>query len=517
MTFFLCIFNASMLRTDSNYFENLIQNDPGFILLKSHTASLVISFFYQEFIVYSKISVLEADLEEHLKTFLTDHKEELGNFDEENLDEPSNLFPDSKDKKQKYRLYVEKWCKKGFLSRYRNNDREVVLELTPSIVKLFNWLGNLKPKKFIGTESQFKSILDQLHDLYQHITEDTESRLKVLKQEKAELEAEITRLENGGKVDSYSPVQIFEMVDLCIKNGKDLINDFREVEVNFRNIGTEIYKRQSELNYSKGNILGFALDTDEKLRQSPQGQSFEAFWKFIAEDNDNEINTIANSIIEKVSSTSEISQIDSVDTDFLLNFKHLLFDAGSKIIDTKHGITDRLSRVLQQNQNGNFQKLNALINEIKKTASEKYKSKNYTSEKAFMLLDIKPFVARSPVPILPNTQKDFGKMEQSGDSNFNITDYNDLLTQFFVDRKQLIENINDYRKNHLIQFTLGQLLAEHPITKGMAEIAVYYDLLNSEKGLTVDENAKEQICYENDGTTIKVTVPKLIIQGNING
>lgn len=506
-----------MLRTDRNYFENLIQNDPGFILLKSHTASLVISFFYQEFIIYSKISVLEADLEEHLKTFLTDHKEELGDFDEENLDEPSNLFPDSKDKKQKYRLYVEKWCKKGFLSRYRNNDREVVLELTPSIVKLFNWLDNLKPKKFIGTESQFKSILDQLHDLYQHITEDTESRLKVLKQEKAELEAEITRLENGGKVDSYSPVQIFEMVDLCIKNGKDLINDFREVEVNFRNIGTEIYKRQSELNYSKGNILGFALDTDEKLRQSPQGQSFEAFWKFIAEDNDNEINTIANSIIEKVSSTSEISQIDSVDTDFLLNFKHLLFNAGSKIIDTKHGITDRLSRVLQQNQNGNFQKLNALINEIKKTASEKYKSKNYTSEKAFMLLDIKPFVARSPVPILPNTQKNFGKMEQSGDSNFNITDYNDLLTQFFVDRKQLIENINNYRKNHLIQFTLGQLLAEYPITKGMAEIAVYYDLLNSEKGLTVDENAKEQICYENDGTTIKVTVPKLIIQGNING
>jgi len=233
-----------MLRTDSNYFNNLIQNDPGFILLKSHTASLVISFFYQEFVIYNKISVLEADFEEHLKTFLTDHNAELGEFDAENLDEPSNLFPDNKDKKQKYRLYVEKWCKKGFLSRYRNNDRDVVLELTPSIVKLFNWLGNLKPKKFIGTESQFKSILDQLHDLYQHITEDTESRLKVLKQEKADLEAEITRLENGGKVNSYSPVQIFEMVELCIKNGKDLINDFREVEDNFRNVGTEIYKRK---------------------------------------------------------------------------------------------------------------------------------------------------------------------------------------------------------------------------------------------------------------------------------
>ena len=91
-----------------------------------------------------------------------------------------------------------------------------------------------------------------------------------------------------------------------------------------------------------------------------------------------------------------------------------------------------------------------------------------------MQLDIKPLIARSFVPILPNTQKDFSKMEQSSDSDFNIADYKDLLSQFFVDRKQLIRNINDYRKKHYIQFTLGQLLEEHPITKGMAEIAVYY-------------------------------------------
>ena len=170
-----------------------------------------------------------------------------------------------------------------------------------------------------------------------------------------------------------------------------------------------------------------------------------------------------------------------------------------------------------QNQNGNFQKLNTLINDIKKFASEKYKSKNYINEKDFMQLDIKPLIARSFVPVLPNTQKDFSKMEQCSDSEFNIADYNDLLSQFFVDRKQLIRNINDYRKKHIIQFTLGQLLEEYPITKGMAEIAVYYDLLNSEKGLTVDENAKEQICYESEGIIIKVTVPKLIIQGNTNG
>ena len=490
-----------MIRTDSNYFENLIKNDPGYSLLKSNSASLVISFFYQEFIVFSKMSVLAADLEIHLDAFLKDHKEELNDFDAENLDEPEEASLAQKDRKQKVRAYIEKWCKKGYLLRYHNNEREAVLELTPSILKLFNWLDDLKPKKFIGTESQFKSILDQLHDLYQHITEDTATRLKALRQEKANIEKEIKRLEEGGKVESYSPVQIFEMVDLCLRNGKDLLNDFRQVEDNFRQAGAEIYKKQSEINYSKGDILGFALDTDEKLRESPQGQSFDAFWKFIAEDNDNEINSIANTIIEKISATSEINQ----------------FDAGSKIIDTKHGITDRLSRVLQQNQNGNYQKLNSLITDIKKIASEKFKADDYTNQRDFMKFDTKPILARSFAPVLPNTQKEFSEMEKFDSSDIDISDYNDLLTQFFVDQKQLIQNISAYRKKHVSQFTLGDLLSEYPITKGMAEIAVYYDLLNSEKDLTIDEGSREMIQYENNGNIIKVTVPKLIFKGDLNG
>ena len=201
------------------------------------------------------------------------------------------------------------------------------------------------------------------------------------------------------------------MVDLCLRNGKDLLNDFRQVEDNFRIAGSEIYRKQSELNYSKGDILGFALDTDEKLRQSPQGQSFDAFWKFIAEDNDNEINTMANSIIDKVSSTKEINQLDNIDTDFLLNFKKKLFEAGSKIIDTKRGITDKLSRILQQNQNGNYQKLNSLINDIKKIASEKFSSEDYENQKDFMQFDTRPQITRAYVPVLPNLQKDFGEME----------------------------------------------------------------------------------------------------------
>ena len=177
-----------MLRTDSNYFENLIKNDPGFSLLRANSASLVISFFYQEFIIYNKLSVLAADMEIHLDSFLRDHKEELKEFEAENTDESVEAeFLEKKDRKQRVRGYIEKWCKNGYLLRYHNSDRESVLELTQSILKLFSWIDDLKPKKFIGTESQFKTILDQLHDLYQHITEDTASRIKALNEENAEI------------------------------------------------------------------------------------------------------------------------------------------------------------------------------------------------------------------------------------------------------------------------------------------------------------------------------------------
>ena len=51
----------------------------------------------------------------------------------------------------------------------------------------------------------------------------------------------------------------------------------------------------------------------------------------------------------------------------------------------------------------------------------------------------------------------------------------------------------------------------------MAELSVYYDLIHTEKGMLVDETSKEQIQYASKDTIIKVTVPKLIIQGNEDG
>lgn len=507
-----------MLRTDSDYFENLIRNDPGFVLLKSNSASLVISFFYQEFAIVSRLSILESDLEMHLGNFLDEHKEDIAVFDADNSDDQPDLyFVEQKDKKQKIRGYVEKWCKKGFLVRYYNDNRDAVLELASSISKLFKWLDDLKPQKFIGTESQFKSILDLLHDVYQHITEDAESRLKVLRQERDVIDAEIKRLEAGGKVKSYTPLQIYEKVDLCLKNGKNLINDFRQVEENFRQVGSEIYKKQNEINTSKGEILGFTLDTDEKLRQSPQGQSFDAFWKFIAEDNDNEINAIANTIIKRVSSDIDVGQFDSLDTDFLLNFKKNLFEAGNKIIDSKHGITDRLSRILQQNQNGNYQKLNSVINDIKNLAAQQFNTDDYEDIKDFMFFDTKPIIHRSAYPVLPKLQKDFEDMGKFDSSEYSLSDLSDLLNQFYVDRNQLISNIENYRKTHFYQFTLRELLKDYPITKGLAEIAVYYDLVHTEEGLVIENSTKEQLSYEWDGFVIKVLAPKLIIQGGNNG
>ena len=503
-----------ILQTDSAYFESVIKNDPGFALLSAKTAGLVISFFHQEFILYNRISVFSADMENHLVSFLKDHKEEQAEFDKENgEDDEENRFIVSNTIQKKVRAYIEKWCKKGYLLRYYNADRESVLELTPSITKLFNWIDGIKPKKFVGTESQFKTILDQMQDLYQHINEDAEARLKSLEKEKAEIEKEIERLKNGGKVQTYTPIQMYESLELILKNGKSLINDFREVDDNFRKTGTEIYKKQSEINTTKGEILGFALDTDEKLRSSPQGQSFEAFWKYIASDSDNEINTIVNALIEKSAEFSQIGTIDNIDTDFLLNFKKNLFEAGSKIIETKRSITDKLSRVLQQNQNQDYQKLNSLISDIKTIAAKKFSSDSYENKKDFMMFDRNAILSRSFVPVLPSMQSDFAEMEKFDSSELGESDFEDLLTQFYVDRNLLLNHIESYRKEHDGQFTLSGLLKEFPLEKGMAELASYYDMLNTEDGFTVDENSKELVQYKSDGCTVQVCIPKLIIRG----
>ena len=331
-----------------------MENDPGFNMLHSRDSAFIISFLYKVFRSDNSTSAIESEeIESRLASYLLEHPE-----DEQELNADENEEIDySADYQIKAQRYINNWCdKKKYLYRTYNKQRNKIIELNPSIERLFNWIENCEKKDFVGTESRFQSILFQLRNLNQNINEDPQERIEALKKQKKDIDKEIEQIKNTGRVKTYNQNQIKEYLNEIDRSSRELLSEFKQVEENFRSNIKDIYKKQSEVDSTRGEILGYTLDVDNKLRKSPQGQSFFTFWNFLAQDSENEINSIASSIVSKT----------EIQDEFILQLRHYLFDAGHKIIEQNRTLTDRISQLLKQQTAGERKRVSKLIADIKK-------------------------------------------------------------------------------------------------------------------------------------------------------
>lgn len=504
-----------MKTSDPSYIKSLLKNDAGFILLRSTSSHLIISFLYETFRETHRTVIPSDEIESKFAAFLASHPDEESNLAEtlEDEFEESDFQKIQKefDLQTRARKYISSWCsdEKKYLHKYYNQSRVPVVELSPSIERLFNFIENSEQKEFVGTDSRFQTILFQLRDLNQHVNSDPETRIKELKNQRKKIDDEIQQIQKTGEVRTYSKVEIEERLDEIRRSSRDLLSEFRQVEENFRVILQGIYKKQSEDSSSRGTILGYTLDTDRKMWASPQGQSFSSFWNFISQDRDNEITTLTRDISKN--SADDISAQD----DFLPFLKRYLYDAGHKIIEQNRALTDRLNRILQQQTSGERQQISKLTAEIKKLMhvyAQKVQEEKISPPQDFMKIGTKPaiYFPQSRKPVLPSREVSFSKIE-THENVFNPADFSELFNQFYVDEKILLDHIAKFKKqNGGNQFTLEELSQSFPIQKGLSEIVAYFALAGKRSSITIDTDKTDEITYEKDGGKVKVKIPRLI-------
>ncbi|WP_296333437.1 DUF3375 family protein, partial [uncultured Treponema sp.] len=356
-------------------------------------------------------------------------------------------------------------------------------------------------------ESRFRTILFQLRELYQNINEDPETRIAQLKKQRRQIDEEIKQIQETGIVKTYTEVQVQERIEEIVRNSRSLLAEFRQVEENFRIILQEIYKKQSEIEATKGSILGYTLDTDLKMRQSAQGQSFSSFWSFIAQDKDNEIASLSRSITQSVKTDAN---------DFLLYLKRNLYNSGQKIIEQNRILTERLNRILRQENASERQQIKELTTEIKglmRTYLEKYGDEKSQLSESAMTVQTRPatFFPQSRKPVLPEKNSEFTEISSFDTKTTSLADFTELFNQFYIDEKELYANIELFRaKNGAGQFTLKDLLASFPIQKGLSELVAYFAIANKEKYISVDTEKQDEISYQKDDRTVTVKVPRMV-------
>ena len=481
---------------DEKEILEILHNSPSVEILKLKQRDIIIEFLIRTFKT-DKSSVSYENLLLSLSDFLE--------FKQVETDEDGevNVFDTYEEKAKKY---IKKWTNKGFLTNYRNENGDVIYELSSHSNKTIDWLSSLKKKEFIGTESKFKMIFNQLKEIVEYSNEDIQKRIEILKQKELEIKHQIERLEMGEDVKVFEEFEITPRFNQLLQSAKELLSDFKEVEDNFKNITKEIYQKHSNSEITKSEILSFTFDALDELKESHQGKSFYSFWHFLM----SEQQELWNELVKELYKILNEKNIPISD-DFLLRMTKYLFISGQKVTKANDKMAEKLSRIIKENTVSKREITTKLINEIKSNLIEISKNRRVPNISLNIETDIDINIPFDRA-LTYEQKEDVIYSDKPVISENNILESEQMLKIFTkknIDEKILIDRIKKVL-NKKSQTTLFEVIEENGgVNEGLAEVFAYIRVLNKFTHNFNTENFQEIVFDREKQKLIKI--PEIII------
>lgn len=482
---------------DSSKIADILNNSPSVELLKLRNREVIIIFLVNSFpnqqgtISSEKIHYQLADYLESVQI---------------EIDEESEvLFADNYEIKAK--KFVQNWTNKGFLTNYQDETGEIYYELSSHSSKTLDWLSSLKKEEYVGTESKFKNIFNQLKELVEFTNEDIDKRIQILEDRKLEIEQQIQRIRTGEDVKVFQDFEIVPRFNELTKSAKELLSDFKEVEDNFKEITKDIYHKHADGNLTKSNILEFTFDAIDELKNSSQGKSFYAFYTFILNpDLQEEWGNLTKELYE----TLQEKEIEITDF-FLKGMKKHLHFSGQKVSKANDKMAEKLSKIIRENEASKSEVTKNIIQEIKKSLIElsKAKIKPDVSFKLETNLEINiPFERK--LTFEQGEEVIYNAKPKLADEDISHSNHlNRLFNLSTIDKEILRKRIKEVLNNKS-QTTIAEVIDTFGgIQKGLPELFGYIGIAKEFKNsINPDKTQRIEFDIENKKS---IKIPEIIL------
>ena len=477
----------------------LFESNPSVQVLRMRNAHWVIPFLFKAFKTDNILSLPEPVLINALAEELRNHSEEI-----EDLEEARIEF--GEDEESRSRKYLLNWVQRRLLQDFPDADAVTQYQLSAHTEKLFQWLGTLEKRQFVGTESRFRFLFQTLREMVEYTEDDTVRRVEELKNRKAEIDKEIKKIELGFKPEIYTNAQLRERLEWFTRLSHELLSDFREVEDNFKYIHRQIVEQHTKAEINKGAIVGYAFEAYDALRKSDQGKSFYAFWDFlISRAGQEEWRQLTDQLLQLLQDRN----IEG-DGDFVQDIKSLLLQQGRNVYDANDKMAEKLSRIITEKEIARHRRLRQQISQIKELVFR------------FMEEEQPPcgLQLAAPAPIRMNMERKLNLVEkqqnpvmkQPANAHEKIEDlerFGRLLNAPFIDRKKLWQQVEAVLQQRTTA-TLSEIIHITGLEYGVAEVVSYFSFLR-EKANRVQamQEITELIPLDAEQTTF-IEVPYLL-------
>src|SRR5690554_1085553 len=481
---------------DISQILNTLNTSPSVGLLRLRNREMIIEFLVRTFI-NKQSSISSENIHSQLADFLEGQRIEI---DEEN---EINFFDTYEEKAKKY---IQNWTNNGFLANYPDEQGEVLYELSVHSSKTIDWLASLKKEEFVGTESKFNNILNQLKELVEFTNEDSEKRIQLLEEKKLEIEQQIQRIKVGEDVKVFEEFEIVPRFNQLNQSAKELLSDFKEVEDNFKEITKSIYQKHADGSLTKSDILEFTFDALDELKNSQQGKSFYAFWSFILNP---ELQNRWEILTKELYNTLE-EKLIPVNDPFLKGMKRHLHNSGQKVYKANDKMAEKLSRIIRESENSKSEAIKAIIQQIKKQLVEISKTKKKPEISFKLETDIEiniPFERK-----LTTEQSEtvtYTNKPIMADEDITSSEYlSKLFSQSNIDKALLRKRIKDIL-NKKSQTTLLEIVESYGgLEKGLPELFGYIGIAKDFKHI-ISSDKTQSIVFDSENNK-QILIPEII-------
>ncbi len=482
---------------ESSKILSTLNTSPSVELLRLRNRDMIVEFLVELF--SNKQVVISSDkIHTQLADFLEYKK--IENDEESEI----TVFDTYEDKAKKYIL---NWTNKGFLTNYPDEQGDVYYELSAHSNKTIDWLANLKKEEFVGTESKFNTILNQLKELVEFTNEDTEKRIELLEEKKLEIEQQIQRIKTGEDVKVFEEFEILPRFNQINQSAKELLSDFKEVEDNFKDITKGIYRKHADGSLSKSDILEFTFDALEGLKESQQGKSFYAFWSFILNP---ELQSKWENLTSELYKTLEEKSIP-INDPFLKGMKKYLHYSGQKVYKANDKMADKLSRIIRESESSKSELTKKIIQDIKKSLVQ-INSKKLNSDISFELEDNQEINLTFERKLTFEQKKEiiYSEKPQIADEDLTSSIHlSKLFSQSNIDKELLRKRIKDILKDNSQTTVLDVIENYGGLEKGLPELFGYIGVSKEFKHI-INTDKTQRIIFDKENNK-QITIPEIIL------
>lgn len=478
-----------MTSMERSTLEHLARHHPAWQLLRARHAPFVASFLYEVFVEPNVRAVSQTDLVEALED----------RFYEIAQDDEGGPFPRPAPE------YLNEWAasERGWLRKfYPQGSDEPHFDLTPATEKAIGWLVALGAREFVGTESRLLSLFDLLRQMSVGSQHDPDARIAELRRQRDAIDDQIERIA-AGEIPVLDDTAIRERFQQFQSSARELLADFREVEHNFRLLDRRVREEITLWDGGKGDLLDRIMSDHDLIADSDQGRSFRAFWDFLMSPERQDL------FAQHLEAVFELPAVLAMRPDpRLRRVHHDWIVSGEHTQRTVARLSQQLRRFLDDKAWAENRRILEILSSVeshaiavraappKGTAMEieaPSVSIELPMERRLFAPPLRPVIADVPL--------------RTGDDD---VDASDLFDRTAVDRSLLAERLRRILQRRP-QVTLRELVVEHPLRHGLAELITYLQIGSEREDTIVEEGTVDEIEWETqEGGTRRATLPRMI-------